>query len=149
MAVTGRWLFAAFHLLALAIGPAAVFARARALSGTLDSQGLARVFFADNLWGFAAGLWLLTGIPRLFLEKGIPYYMHHPLFITKLGLFVLIFALEVGPMVTLIRWRVAQRKGEAIDTSAASRISAISFIEAALVLVIVFLATAATRGLWA
>jgi putative membrane protein len=145
-----RWLFAALHLLALAIGPAAVFARGRALRGTLDRAGLARAFFADNLWGVAAGLWLVTGIPRLlFFEKGVAYYMQHPLFLTKLVLFLLIFALEVWPMVTLIRWRIATKKGEAIDTSAARRIATISFVQMALVLVIVFLATAVARGYWA
>ena len=145
-----RWLLAALHLLALAIGPAAVFARGRALSSSPDRAGLSRAFFADNLWGIAAGIWLLTGIPRLlFTEKGVAYYMQHPLFLTKLVLFLAIFALEVWPMVTLIRWRIALRKGATPDLSAAPRIAAISFLQLALVLVIVLLITAVARGYWA
>jgi putative membrane protein len=147
--VTTRWLLAAFHLMALAIGPASVFVRGRALRGPLDHDGLRRVFLADALWGVAALLWLATGLSRLFVEKGVAYYMQHPLFLTKMTLFLVIVALEIWPMVTLIRWRIATRKGELADTTSARGMGAISYVQAGLVAVMVFLATAVARGLWA
>lgn len=72
-----RWMVAALHLLALGVGLGAVWARGRALHGVLDAQGLQRVFYADNLWGIAAALWITTGLARAFagLEKGSDYYL--------------------------------------------------------------------------
>ena len=51
------WIFAALHLFALGIGLGAVWARARALSGPLDPNGLKRVFAADGWWGGAGCCW--------------------------------------------------------------------------------------------
>jgi putative membrane protein len=148
--MTIRWLFAAIHLLALAIGVAAVWTRARgfrALSG--DIKQLARVFAADGFWGLSALLWLGTGLPRAFggLEKGADYYLGNPLFHAKLTLFGLIVLLELWPMITLIRWRTRLRRGEPIDTSKARTFARISEVQAGLVVAIVFLATALARGL--
>ena len=62
--MTGRWLLAAFHLLALGVGLGAVWARGRALRGALDTPSLRRVFYADTWWGVAAFLWIGTGVLR-------------------------------------------------------------------------------------
>ena len=74
--MTIRWLFAAVHLLALGIGLGAIWARARALQGALDTPGLRRAFYADTWWGIAAILWIATGLARAFggMEKGAAYY---------------------------------------------------------------------------
>ncbi|MGI9042126.1 MAG: DUF2214 family protein, partial [Gemmatimonadales bacterium] len=113
--MTVRWLFAAFHLLALGIGLGAVWARARALEGPFDAAGLRRVFSADAWWGVAAGLWIVTGLIRAFagLEKGSTYYLHNHVFWLKMALLVLILILEVSPMVTLVRWRAQTSRGGA------------------------------------
>lgn len=138
----------ALHLLALAIGLPSVLARARALRGPLDAAGLRRVFAADAGWGVAAVLWLATGPLRAFapLEKGAVYYLTNGLFHLKLGLFVLIFALELWPMVTLIRWRLALAREEAPDVSGARTLARLSDLEAALVLVIVGVSSFMARG---
>ena len=98
----------ALHLLALAIGLPAVYLRGRALKGRLDRDGFQRLFAADSVWGAAAALWLVTGLLRAFggLEKGSAFYLGSRLFWLKMGLFLLVVALEIWPMVTLIRWRV-------------------------------------------
>ena len=144
-----RWLLAALHLVALGIGLGAVWARARALRGPLDGKGLRRVFQADAVWGLAAGLWLVTGLLRAFggWEKGAAYYFQNHVFLTKMALFVLVLALEVWPMVTLIRWRGAQRKGGVLSTARARTFALISTVQAALVVAMVFAATAMARGL--
>ena len=144
-----RLTLAVIHLLALPIGLGAVVVRARALRGPLDPAGLRRVFAADNLWGLSALLFLGTGLWRLFgaTEKSLDYYLAHPLFHAKLGLFLLIFALEIRPMIAFIRWRVRLGRGEAVDTTPAGTFARISWFQAGLVVVMVALAAAVARGL--
>src|SRR2546422_6593313 len=107
--MTIRWLLAAVHLLALGLGLGAVWARGRALGGELDGSGLRRAFYADTWWGVAAILWIGTGLVRAFggFEKGSFYYLHNHFFWAKMGLLAAILILEVGPMIALIRWRLA------------------------------------------
>ena len=115
----------ALHLLALALGLPSVFLRGRALKGRLDADGLRRLFAADNIWGIAAVLWVVTGLLRAFggLEKGTEFYLHSRLFWTKMALFVIVLALEIWPMATFIRWRVRLRRGDRPDTSRAGILS--------------------------
>jgi putative membrane protein len=146
--VTARWLAASFHLLALGIGLGAVWARGRALRSPLDLGTLRQVFLADTLWGVAAVLWIGTGLWRLLagLEKGTGYYLQNHMFLTKMALLVLVLLLEFRPMIILIRWRAAVSRGQAPDTSAAPSLARISFVQAGLVVLMVFAATAMARG---
>lgn len=139
---------AAFHYLALAIGLPAVFLRGRALRGTLDREGLRRLFAADTAWAIAAVLWIATGPWRAFgpLEKGSAFYLSSMLFQVKMGLFVLIILLEIAPMLTFMRWRRELRQGRLPDTSGARRLSVINHIQLVLVIVIVFVASFMARG---
>ena len=141
-------LVSALHLLALAIGLPSVFLRGRALKGRLDREGLRRVFAADAVWGIAAALWLVTGLLRAFggLEKGTAFYLGSWLFLAKMGMFVLIVALEIRPMVTLMRWRATLRGGGTPDTSAARALFLLNHVELALVVVMVLVASFMARG---
>ena len=143
-----RWLLATLHLLGLGVGLGAVYARARALRGVLDAPGLRRVFLADTWWGVAAGLWIVTGLLRAFggFEKGAAYYLHNHLFLTKMGLLVLILLLEIGPMLRLIVWRRSLGKGTVPDTTPAARYARISMVQAFLVLLMVAAAAGMARG---
>ncbi len=145
-----RWIFASLHLLALPLGLGAVWMRARALRTIERPADLRRVFAADNAWGAAAGLWLVTGLVRVFasLEKPTTYYLHDRAFYLKMGLFLLVLLLEVRPMATLIRWRAAVRRESAVDTQSALALARISEMEAAVVVLMVFVATALARGLF-
>jgi putative membrane protein len=105
-----RLALAATHLLALGIGLGAIWARSRALRGT------------------------------------VAYYLQNPLFHLKMGLFVLVLALEVWPMITLIRWRRAMGRNQTAAFGAAGRIARISTIEAFLIVIMVFVAAALARG---
>ena len=147
--MTARWILATLHLLALGIGLGAVWARSRALRQHLDASGLARVFAADNWWGVAALLWLSTGLIRLFssMEKGTGWYFQNRYFLLKLALFLGIFFLEIVPMLAFIKWRAATRRGELPDTTRAQTFARTSALQAALVVSIVFAATAVARGL--
>jgi putative membrane protein len=140
-----RLILAWSHLLALGIGLGAVWTRARSLGGSLEPSAVKRALAADSWWGVAAGLWLVTGLWRLFAstEKSTSYYMSNHVFFAKMGLFALVFLLELWPMITLIRWR---RGAVRPDGARAKRIATISYLECLLVMAIVFAAVTMARG---
>jgi putative membrane protein len=143
-----RWLFATLHLAALGIGLGAVWARGRALRGPLDPAGLKQAFTADAWWGLSAVLWIGTGLTRLFagMEKSTAYYLENHLFWGKMGLLVVILLLEIAPMAALIRWRKVVGNGGVPDTQHARRYAAVSAVQAAVILLMVVLATGMARG---
>ncbi|MBI2002932.1 MAG: DUF2214 family protein [candidate division NC10 bacterium] len=85
------------------------------------------------------------GLPDAY-EKGASYYLHNPVFYVKMGLLVAVLLLEIRPMATLIRWRIGVRRGASIDASPAPALARISQIQAGLVVLMVFAATALARG---
>jgi putative membrane protein len=141
-----RWFIGSSHLVALALGGAGIALRWRGLAeADADLDGaVKRGLFGDNLWGVAALVWLPTGLLRAFggLEKGTDYYLSSPAFWVKMGLFITILALEVWPMVTLIRWRL----GTAPDAATAGRIARISAVQMGLTVLMVVAAGAMARG---
>ncbi|HSE65939.1 MAG TPA: DUF2214 family protein [Gemmatimonadales bacterium] len=143
-----RWLLASFHLLAFGIGLGAIWVRGRSLRSPHDPAAIRRALRADVWWGVAAVLWLATGLPRLFfgLEKPASYYLHDHFFWLKMSLFLLIFLFEMGPMITFAGWRRALRRGGTPDTSSAPRWAAVSRIQLALLILMLFTATAVARG---
>jgi putative membrane protein len=147
-----RWILASLHLLALGIGLGAIWARANALRSPLEvRENLQRVFLTDSLWGAAAFLWIGTGVWRFLgaVEKGTGYYLHNHVFLTKMALLALVLVLEVGPIVTLIRWRRTAAAGKPGDFRAAGRLATISRVQVWLIVLMVFAATAMARGLGA
>lgn len=145
-----HWLLAALHLLAFGLGFWAVLTRGTNFRRMAKGAGEARsVLIADNIWGICALILLVTGGMRAFggYEKGTDYYLHQPLFHLKMTLFVLIFLLEVAPMLTLIKWRVALARGTAIDTGRATLFARISHLEGGLMLLMVVAASGMARGI--
>jgi putative membrane protein len=147
--MTLRWIDAALHLIALVIGAAAIGVRASALSRFSRDKELRAVFAADSLWGFAAALWIGTGLWRAFggLEKGSEYYLASHTFWTKMALLGVILILEVRPMVTLIQWRQSMKRGSQIDFTVAPQLARASRVQLVLVAAMVIAATAMARGL--
>ncbi|VVO68193.1 hypothetical protein PS862_01189 [Pseudomonas fluorescens] len=144
-----HWVLAAVHLLAFALGFWAVLTRGTALRRLVAGVGEARsVLLADNLWGLSAVILLVSGGMRAFggYEKGTDYYLHQPLFHLKMTLFVIILLLEIAPMVTLIKWRIALGRGMAIDAGRAKLFARISHVEALLLLLMVVAATGMARA---
>lgn len=120
------------------------------LSGKDRDQNLSRLFAADNAWGIAALLWLATGIWRAFggLEKGSGFYLHNPLFWVKMGLFAVVGILEIFPMTTFIRWRIARKNGLEVGlVDAIGTLTRINHAELAIVVAIPFVASAMARGI--
>jgi len=143
-----RWLLAALHLTALGIGFAAVWTRARALGRLGEEPASRRVLAADSAWGLAALLWISTGLVRAFggYEKGTDYYLQNPVFWVKMALLGAVLLLELWPMVTLVRWRLALARGTAVNASAAPALARVSLVQAVLILAMVFAAAAMARG---
>ena len=142
-------LLSAVHVLTLALGLGAVFARGRALAGLLDETGWRRLLVADNLWGIAAGLWIASGFGRVFFGGKEPtFYWRNGLFWVKLALFALVFALELTPMAAFIRVRSARRRQTALPRLSVERLRLINSMEIVLVVSIVFVAAFMARGAW-
>lgn len=147
-----RLLLAWLHLLALGIGLGAIWTRARSLSGPMDEAALRRAFTADTWWGLSAVLWIGTGVWRLLAgtEKPTAYYLANHVFFAKMGLLAVILLLEVWPMVTLIRWRLALSKRSGIATlvasSGAGRIALLSYIQTLLIVAMIGAAVVLARG---
>lgn len=148
-----HWLLAAVHLLAFAGAFAAVLARGSAFRRLAAGQGAPRVvLLADNIWGLAALVLLVTGLLRAFggYEKGTDYYLHQPLFHLKMALFIAILLLEVRPMIALIKWRIALGRSGAIETGQAVWFARVSHLQALLVVLLVVAASRMARGVtWA
>ena len=142
-------LLSAVHLLTLGLGLGAVFMRGRALARPLDDEGWQRLLAADNVWGIAAGLWIASGLGRVFFGGKEPaFYSHNGFFWVKLALFALVFALELTPMLTFIRVRSARRRRAALPRFRVETYRRINSAQLALVVAIVFVATLMARGAW-
>lgn len=144
-----HWILAAVHLLVVVLGFWAVLVRGTNFRRLATGVGEVRsVLIADNIWGISALVLLVTGGMRAFggFEKGADYYLQQPLFHLKMTLFVLILLLEVAPMVTLIKWRIALARGAAIEAGRAKLFARISHVEALLLLLMVIAATGMARG---
>jgi putative membrane protein len=153
--MVARAVLSGLHVLTLALGLGAVFARGRRLRDLRDApedeRALRRLYQADSLWGVAALLWIATGLGRVFgrLEKEPDFYLRNGFFWVKMGLFALILALEIRPMVTLLRWRAAKsRAGLLVREANLTPLIALNNAEIGVVLLIPFVAALMARGAW-
>src|SRR5262249_32685858 len=148
MVIVGA-LLSAIHVLTLALGLGSVVERGRALSGPLDDAGWRRLLVADSLWGVAAVLWMASGLARVFFGGKEPgFYSHNGFFWTKMALFGAVFALEIGPMVTFIRVRVARGTRAPLPRFSVESLRRLNSAEIALVVTIVLVAALMARGVW-
>ena len=145
----------ALHVLTLALGLGAVFARGRRLRDLRlapeDAGALKRLFLADAVWGAAAVLWVTTGLLRAFghLEKSPDFYLRNGFFWTKMALFGLVLLLEIWPMITFIRWRAARVRGRVpVAEANLAMLIKLNDVEVAIVVVIPFVAALMARGAW-
>jgi putative membrane protein len=140
------------HLLALALGLCAVIWRNRAFAWINDNGDVGRwneVLRADTAWGIAAALWIVSGLARVFFGGQSPaFYAHNVFFWIKMALFAAVFAIELVPMLALLRVRRALRRGIAPPRLPLARVRRIGLIETTLVIIIVFVAALMARGAW-
>jgi putative membrane protein len=142
-------LLSAIHILTAAHGLGTLFPRAPALAGPLDDAGWKKLLAADNAWGAAALLWITSGVARVFVGGKEPaFYWCNGFFWLKLGLFALVFALELAPMMTFVRVRAARRRGTNLPRFSVDAYRRINATELALAVLIVFVAAFMARGAW-
>jgi putative membrane protein len=154
MAMTSA-LVSSWHLLTLALGLGAIIWRAvlfqRLAEDPQNKVLQKRLFLADNLWGLAAAFWIGSGLWRLLgsLEKPSHWYLNYGVFWFKMGLFGLVFCLELSPMISLIRARITASKGPWIPSSPnLKRHALISKIEAGITISIVIVASLMAHGVF-
>jgi putative membrane protein len=115
----------------------------------LDETGWRRLLAADSAWGAAAGLWLVSGLGRVFFGgKETAFYWRNGFFWVKMLLFAIVFVLELAPMMTFIRVRAARRSGQPLPRFPLEAYRRINSVEIALVVTIVFVAAFMARGAW-
>ena len=142
-------LLSTVHILTLALGFCALFMRGRALARPLDDAGWRELLAADNAWGIAAGLWIASGLGRVFFGGKEPaFYWHNGFFWVKLGLLALVFALELAPMATFIRVRIARKQARPLPQFSADTYRRINQAEMILIVAIVTVAAFMARGAW-
>jgi putative membrane protein len=141
-------LLSALHLLTLALGLGAIVWRHWTVTRAAEGDWR-EVLRADTAWGIAAGLWIATGLARVFVgDKPPVFYTRNVFFWIKMALVAMVFVLELRPMIALLRVRIAVRRGSPPPAVSLVILRRISAIEAALVVIIVFVAAFMTRGVW-
>jgi len=140
---------ASLHLFALGVGLGGLWSRARGLRDSVRRSGepraLRRAYVGDAWWSVAVLLWLITG--AWWLANGTnnanSVYALDPNFVVKISLFAAAVAFEVWPTMKLTRWRFSHVEPM---TRELRQIEAISYVQCALVVGIVFAAASTERG---
>jgi uncharacterized membrane protein len=144
-------LLSAIHVLTLALGLGAVVMRGRALARPLDEAGWQRLLAADNLWGTAAGLWIASGLGRVFLGGKDPsFYWRNGFFMDEAGVVRtgLCPRADADDDVYPRANRAQAWRGAALPRFSVAAYRRINTAEVVLVVAIVFVAAFMARGAW-
>jgi len=102
----------------------------------------------DIVYGASAAIVLITGIWRMFLEKGAAYYNHHIAFHILFGIFVIAALLSIYPTLIFLRWRSDTRagRGQQLAQDQFRKIQIILRVEMTLLLLAPFFASWMAHG---
>jgi putative membrane protein len=120
------------------------------LNAGADRLDLPRLARADMGFGLSAGAVLAAGALRLvFGVKPLAFYLHNPVFHTKMALFVLVAVISIWPTRAFVRWRKAATADAnfRVDEGEWRRIKRILMIEMHLIALIPLLAVLMARGI--
>jgi putative membrane protein len=143
-------LIAYAHYLSIFGVIAGLSAEAFVFRRTLSSRDRDLLRKADTLYGIAAILVLITGFIRVyFLGKGEEYYYANAIFLTKLGLFIIVGILSIYPTVVFLKWRKLDAGVEdlSLDKNTYQLIRRLITLELLLVLSLPILAAMMARGM--
>ena len=134
-----------------------IFALASVLTGellilrkTLPPDLFARLRSVDRWYGIVAGLVVITGLLRLNLGlKGRDFYVHNPVFWTKMALFVAVGLISIVPTVAYIRWhkRASPDGSIVLDDAELARTRGLVLLQIGLFVFIPLCAAYMARGL--
>ena len=102
----------------------------------------------DIVYGASAAIVLVTGIARMFLEKGASYYNHQIAFHILVGIFVIVALLSIYPTVIFLRWRSesATGRGQQLAPAQFRKIQMLVRLEMTLLLLAPLFATWMAHG---
>jgi putative membrane protein len=102
----------------------------------------------DIVYGASATIVLVTGIMRIFLEKGAAYYNHHIAFHILFGIFVIVALISIYPTVTFLRWRndTSAGHGQQLERAQFKKIQMMVRVEMTLLLLAPLFATWMAHG---
>jgi putative membrane protein len=102
----------------------------------------------DIIYGGSATLVLVTGIMRMYLEKGTTYYLHNGPFHALLGVFIVAVLLSIYPTLVFLRWRADTHagRGQQLAPRQFKKLQMIMRLEMTLLLVAPFFATWMAHG---
>jgi putative membrane protein len=102
----------------------------------------------DIVYGASATVVLVTGIMRMFLEKGAAYYNHHVAFHILFGIFVIAALISIYPTVIFLRWRndTGAGRGQQLERSQFKKIQMMLRVEMTLMLLAPLFATWMAHG---
>ena len=104
----------------------------------------------DMFYGIFAGALLAAGFARMYLgAKGAAFYWGNPVFHAKIGLFLLIGLLSIGPTLRYVKWSKALKCDPSFVPGKEEIVGARKFIhmQALLVVVLPLLAALMARGI--
>jgi putative membrane protein len=137
----------AHHL--LVFGLAAILAAEMALvNARMGGAEVRRLTTIDSGYGALASLIVAVGTLRvLFAAKGWSYYAGNLFFWAKIGAFVAIGLLSIGPTIRYVRWRrTLVTDGTAPPLAQIRAVQRILWLEAALFAAVLAFAAAMARG---
>ena len=108
-----------------------------------------RIQRVDLWYGISSGLLLIVGLLRVFFfEKGISFYLQSPFFWVKMGTFLIVGLLSIGPTIRFVRWNKTLKAKQLPVTSDAdfNRTRRILWLEVSGIVVILLSAALMARG---
>jgi putative membrane protein len=115
----------------------------------LDLSRARSLIITDISYGVCAGVVLLTGLARvIWYGKGLDYYLHNNLFLSKFGLFILVGLISAVPTFVFINWRNELKAGRIplVSPRMAMLVKWVIRLELLLLLIIPLLAVLMARG---
>jgi putative membrane protein len=102
----------------------------------------------DIIYGASATLVLVTGIIRMFLEKGAAYYNHQIAFHILVAIFVIAALLSIYPTLVFLRWRsdTGAGRGQQLARDQFGKLQMVLRVEMTLLLLAPFFATWMAHG---
>ena len=136
------------HYVSIMLMMASVLGEHLGLKQDLSAPEARAIQRLDIIYGVSAAVVLVTGIMRMYLEKGATYYLQNGAFHSLVGVFVVVALLSIFPTLAFLRWRADTRagRGQALKPGQFKQLQMILRTEMALLLVAPLLATWMAHG---